>query len=141
MMSHHKSRRAALKTLFGSVLATQLLNGCSSDVNINKAIEALVKTLRHPGVAAHLGRLEVETNSELAPLTAKELAENIMNEIGLDIDSFNEDQISTLKEKLSHKIRDDFSNEAVTTVDGWLLSVTEASVCALVFLQLTQSSA
>ena len=138
-MSNDKTRRAALKTLVSSVLATQLLNGCSSEGNIKKAIETLVKTLRHPGVAAHLGRLEVETNSELAPLTEKELAENIMNEIGLDIDSFNENQISTLKQKLSSKIRDDFRNEAVTTVDGWMLSITEAKVCALVFLQVTQS--
>ena len=137
-----KSRRLLLRGIFGSACMVSILQGCASDNNNNIiAVEKLTSTLRHQGVAAHLGRLEVEAKPELQSMTQAQLVANILKSINLDIDAVANANADSIDERLSLKIRQDFSDESVTTVDGWLLSVTEAKICALVYLQITQTSA
>jgi len=138
MTIDRQSRRSVLIGIVGGVCATTLLPGCATENSKGQeAIESILKLLRHQGVAAHLGRLEVEANPELQSLTLEQLGADLLSAIGLDIDNITDNQIDTIHERLSIKIRQDFSDEAITTVDGWLLSATEAKACALVYLKIT----
>ena len=44
------------------------------------------------------------------------------------------DDLAALRRELSAAIRRDFSAERTTSLDGWILSQTEARLCALVTL-------
>jgi len=39
-----------------------------------------------------------------------------------------------LRSTIAARVRDDFSNSRVVSVDGWMLAVTEARLCALAYL-------
>ena len=137
----NESRRLLIKAIFSGVLAASLLPACSSQEPKNQlATETLTSLLRHHGVAAHLGRLHVEAEPELASMTKAQLAGDILSSINLNITKIDDTKVELISERLLAKIREDFAQEAVTTVDGWLLSVTEADVCALIYFQVTQTS-
>lgn len=141
MMSDTQNRRSALKKIVASIFAASLLPGCDNKDRVRQdVVENLSGLLRHPRVAAHLGRLETEANPKLKSVTIEDLVADILSSINLDIDNLSGQEIRTIAEKLTARIRQDFADESVTRVDGWLLSQTEAKVCALVFLDLTQAA-
>ena len=39
-----------------------------------------------------------------------------------------------MRRQIANQVRSDFANGAILDVDGWLLSITEARVCALICL-------
>ncbi len=140
-MTVKQSRRSVLKVVISSVCSSLLLPGCGTgESKPENAARQIREQLRHHGVAAHLGRLEVEANPKLKSMTPMQLTADVLSSIDLDINAINDAQIDSISERISTRIRQDFTDEAVTTVDGWLLSVTEAKACALVFLDITQSS-
>ena len=140
-MINCESRRTALRIILSAVLAGALIPGCSTEKSRSRAAtNRVLGLLRHEGVAAHLGRLEIEAKPELQSLTADQLAADILQAIDLDYHAISDSQIDLIRERLSTKVREDFANESITTVDGWLLSVTEAKACALVYLSIAQAS-
>jgi hypothetical protein len=42
--------------------------------------------------------------------------------------------VADLRLAIAERVRDDFANSRIAMVDGWMLSVTEARVCALAYL-------
>lgn len=142
MIITNQARRLVLTKIFSSVCVVALLPGCGADDSENQdAIERILSRLRYQGVAAHLGRLEVESRPELQSVTLEQLAADILSAIDLDINAIDDTQIDSIHERLSRKVRQDFADESVTAVDGWLLSLTEANVCVLVYLNIAQPSA
>ena len=139
MKTISESRRSLIKGMFGSVFVLSLLSACSTQESKSRqATQRLTSLLRHHSVAAHLGRLQIEANPALASMTKAQLASEIFDSINLDISTIDDTPVNLINEHLSARIRQDFADEAVTTVDGWLLSITEAQVCALVYLQVTK---
>ena len=140
MINISESKRSVLKIIVSSICAASMLSACGTNSRKRRyAIENLVSLLRYQGVAAQLGRLEIEANPELESMTVEQIAADILDTLSIDINTINDAQIDSIKQQLPLKIREDFTNEAVTTIDGWLLSKTEAKVCVLVYLKVSQS--
>ena len=92
----------------------------------------LVCLFRHPGGAAGLGRHylaaaagEADT-ARLVTLVSRQLKE-------LSEPVYRAPE-AELRSALDEKVRTDFARGEVVMVDGWLLSVTEARLCALATL-------
>ena len=134
------SRRHFLSRLLLSLPIVSFLSACGFGNNTQKAIDTLINLLRHHGVAAHLGRLNVETHPSLQSLTRKQLTSEILADIGLDFDTFEQTDPELIRQLLDERIRQDFTEEQVVTVDGWLLSQTEAKICALLYRNLEKQN-
>jgi hypothetical protein len=142
MMTDSQTRRSALKNIVISIYAALLLPGCDNNGHRRRiAVENLSNQLRHQTAASHLGRLALEAKPGLKSMTLEELVADILSSISLDLDSLTDEDIGIILENLPNRIRQDFTDEAVTIVDGWLLSQTEAKVCAVVYLNMAQNSA
>lgn len=88
--------------------------------------ERLVRLLPHADSAARTGRRYLEDTPREADAT-RLVALIGATPAGADSDA-------ALREYLEARIRQDFIDGATVAVDGWLLAVTEARLCALVSL-------
>jgi hypothetical protein len=85
--------------------------------------EPLARLLPHAENAARLGRRYLEETPQEAD------AAHLVALIGVAADTD-----AALRERLEARIRQDFIAGATVAVDGWLLSRTEARLCALLSL-------
>jgi len=88
--------------------------------------------LRHPDSAAWLGRLYLEVNPREADMAL--LVRLIGAARGPALPPASPTTDEALRADLAERIRNDFIYGNMVTVDGWLLSLTEARLCALVSL-------
>jgi hypothetical protein len=49
-------------------------------------------------------------------------------------DDFDISELPPDRPAIAARVRDDFANGRIVTVDGWMLSITEARLCALAYL-------
>ncbi len=92
----------------------------------------LADVLRHPDSAALLGRLYLDGNPREAD--AARLVTLIGASPGPALPPVSVATDEALRASLEERIRNDFINGDTVAVDGWLLSITEARLCALVSL-------
>lgn len=86
----------------------------------------LKKLMEDPNALAHFGHLYVEKYpNESEPLI---LESKILESAGLAGKTVDMPQLIA---ELQNKIRDDYTAESTVRLDGWLLSLTEARLCAL----------
>lgn len=88
--------------------------------------------LRHPESAAVLGREYLRTRA--AEADADELARRL-GLPGADLTALGPAEARSLKEEILRRHRDDFERGRVVDLQGWILSLTEVRLCALVSLQ------
>jgi hypothetical protein len=93
----------------------------------------LAGTLRHRDSAAVLGRLYLDTAPQEAD--AARLVTLIGAAKGPELPPVSTATDESLRASLEARIRNDFINGDTVAVNGWLLSITEARLCALVSLQ------
>jgi hypothetical protein len=126
-MSLRFTRRAFLTGLAAGVVGAALgLRLYWSGGSTTREAGRLAGVLRHPDSAALLGRLYLDGNPREADAT------RLVTQIGAMPDSAATDE--ALRASLDERIRNDFINGDTVTVGGWLLSITEARLCALVSL-------
>jgi len=92
----------------------------------------LTGVLRHPDSAALLGRLYLDGNPKEAD-TAR-LVTLINAARGPALPPVTAAPDESLRAGLEERIRNDFIHGDTVAVDGWLLSITEARLCALASL-------
>ena len=92
----------------------------------------LADMLRHPDSAARLGRLYLNEKPREADTTL--LVTLIGAARGPALPPASPTSEETLRADLEERIRNDFIYGNMVAVDGWLLSLTEARLCALVSL-------
>jgi hypothetical protein len=92
----------------------------------------LAGVLQHPDSAALLGRLYLDGNPREAD--AARLLTLIGASPGPALPPVSAATNEALRARLEERIRNDFINGDTVAVDGWLLSITEARLCALVSL-------
>jgi hypothetical protein len=66
--------------------------------------------------------------------TTEQLANEILAAASCDTETMKSKE--TVRHQIANRVRDDFAQGAIISVDGWLLSLTEARVYALVTLTL-----
>ena len=92
--------------------------------------EALLAAFRHPDSAAAVGRAFLAGH----PQDADTLVDSVTAGLrcrGCDPAVAGR---ADLRQAIAHEVRDDFANGRVVSVDGWVLSATEARLCGLAAL-------
>jgi len=126
-MSLRLTRRGFLAGLAAGVVGAALgLRLYWSGARTPAGAERLASTLPHSDSAVRLGRRYLEGAPEEAD------AAHLIALIGTLPAGTESD--AALRERLQARIRQDFIDGTTVAVDGWLLSLTEARLCALVSL-------
>ncbi len=86
-----------------------------------------------------LMRSEMLVSESLPPNgnSAEQLANAIL--VAAEIDSQAPKTTQVIRDRISNRVRKDFAEEAVISVDGWVLSLTEARLYALAALSVETS--
>jgi hypothetical protein len=126
-MSLHVTRRGFLTTLAAGILGAAIgVRLYWTKVRAPTEAGQLARLLPHADSAARLGRRYLEDTPQEADAT------RLVALMGTTLAAGESD--AALRERLETRIHQDFIEGATVSVDGWLLSVTEARLCALVHL-------
>ena len=126
-MSLRFTRRGFLAGLAAGIIGAALgLRLYRWHENDTRAAERLAGVFQHPDSAARLGRLYLDGAPQEADTA------HLLTLIGAAPAATETDE--ALRARLEARIREDFINDDLVAVDGWLVSRTEARLCALVSL-------
>jgi hypothetical protein len=128
-MSLRVSRRTVLAGLAAGIVAAAIgLRLYWPGGDVTREARRLADMLRHPDSAARLGRFYLEVNPREAD------AALLVTLISPALPPASPSADEALRADLEERIRNDFIYGNTVAVDGWLLSLTEARLCALVSL-------
>lgn len=129
------SRRAFLQITTSSVfiaILPAITAGCSTDnETINIAARRLVEVLNYPKKAREIGEIYINQVPETKQQSIDDLTRNILNTLNSDPESAVDMNDSSLHERLQKHVRQDFVDENIVIVKGWMLSKTEILLCSL----------
>jgi hypothetical protein len=132
-MSLRVSRRTVLAGLAAGIVGAAIgLRLYWPGGSIKREARRLAGMLRHPDSAAWLGRLYLDGKPREAD--AALLVTLIGAARGPTLPAISPTTGEALRASLEARIRNDFVYGNMVAVDGWLLSLTEARLCALVSL-------
>jgi len=132
-MSLRVSRRTVLAALAAGIVGAAIgLRRYWPGGDVTRDARRLAALLRHPDSAAWLGRFYLEVNPREAD--AALLVTLIGAARGPALPPASPSTDEALRADLEERIRNDFIYSNTVEVDGWLLSLTEARLCALVSL-------
>ncbi len=131
-----QTRRTFVKNALCITATAVIVPGCGfgGPPSVKEATSYLVGLVRHPEEARKMGSSYLKADEALESVSLHSLTEVILKDVG--VDNLNTPGISleTIGRKVASRVRQDFTDETVVTVNGWLLSRTEARLCALVHL-------
>jgi len=132
-MSLRVSRRTVLAALAAGIVGAAIgVRLYWPGGNVTRDARRFAGMLRHPDSAAWLGRFYLEVNPREAD--AALLVTLIGAARGPALPPASPSADEALRADLEERIRNDFIYGNTVSVDGWLLSLTEARLCALVSL-------
>ncbi|MDX1540201.1 MAG: hypothetical protein R3349_02235 [Geminicoccaceae bacterium] len=130
-MTHRTVPRLTRRWLMRASLIASLLPATSRAGPHADGAARLYRALARPDSARRVGRAVMRARGE--PHTSRELwAEFAGHQPGLAAAACHQVAPQELRVMLGEACRSDFGRGATVVVDGWLLSRTEALVCALV---------
>jgi len=137
-----QTRRTFIKYALCATATASIGPGCGSDrpPSLKEITRYLAGLLRHPEAAGQLGRKYIEIDSAVKSLSLEQLTKMVLQDIGLDNMKEPDTRLEEIGKMLTNKVRQDFADETVVIVDGWLLSKTEARLCALLHLYRNSNS-
>ncbi len=99
--------------------------------------EQLVYFLDYPEVAVTVGQGFLETDETLRANSLDQMIDKVLQSLDISKEQLPEITRSQLLEHMHRQVRSDFVNEQIVFVNGWLLSRTEARICAIQTLLLS----
>jgi hypothetical protein len=130
------SRRSFLKT--GLVLGGTALAGTGLHIarkaDARSIAEKLVQFLDEPDMAKSLGMALVTHDKSMRNMSINRIVDSLFLEIGISRNSVSDITQDSLLANLHTSARTDFIEENIVLIDGWILSRTEAYLCALLYL-------
>lgn len=141
MNKYLHSRRQFCQSVLCVAAGATMLPGCGDQpASRTEVARYLVTQIAHPRAAGAIGQHYLKGDPRLQGETAEHLTDMIMQSIGLNVNNLSTSNLPEVGKRLAKRVRHDFADETVVTVDGWLLSQTEARLCALVYLHRRASS-
>jgi hypothetical protein len=129
------SRRGFLKVTSYSALLTMvtvMTAGCSRDKNdLDIVAQRLIALLNHPERARELGAMYNAQLTETQPPSDEELTRQLLAKLGFDPKIITGHTLDTLETRFRQQVRQDFDDENIVIVKGWMLSKTEIMLCSL----------
>lgn len=132
----YRSRRTFLRRA-GLIAASSLvLPACGVLLapDLHSVAGEMTRLLRRREQARAMGRAFLEGRGMLETASVEAIARRLLDRMQLDLDGMMYLSVSDLRQTLAGCIREDFAAEDVAVVEGWLLSVTEAYLCALSYV-------
>ncbi len=130
----HASRRTFLKTVASTVLVSSVplsLISCGSKDSLEAIAKHLISQLEFPEEANKVGRLYITLAPEIEKQSYEALTEGVLAMLGVKLDTLSTENLGFLDSKIREKVHQDFVDENVVKLKGWMLSKTEATLCAL----------
>jgi len=120
--------------LIGLAAGTAGTAGCNVLLSPDpgEVAEALAGLLNDRPLAAELGRAFAASRPDMAAASLAGLVRTLAGRIGVDIDGAWTLRTGDLHRALARRVRDDFAEGEVETAAGWLVSRSEALLCAAV---------
>jgi len=129
------SRRDILKATACPLLVAMLSGlstGCGllrSDLEL--AARRLIETLNHRGRAREIGEDYLVQMPDTMGRSPEHLTRELLVALDVDPEDISGETLNMLNESLRNRVRQDFVDENVVVLGKWMLSRTEALVCAL----------
>ncbi|GMR06269.1 MAG: hypothetical protein BMS9Abin25_0854 [Gammaproteobacteria bacterium] len=131
-----KRRRAFLKT--GLFITGAAVIGTGLNFTVRPETQSIARILTHyldyPDLAIQLGKSIVKNEPALAKLTIEQLTDLVLQDAGLKKEQLTYYSLLTNKDSYRKTVHKDFDMENIVHVDGWVISRTEAHLCALLYL-------
>jgi len=136
MNPQSNARRGFCKTLLyiagGSVVST----GCpDSPATRAELVRFLTDQIVHHDIADRIGKKYLRQVNEPEQLSLDGLVDSLLSNLQLPVNDLSALSLQDLQTRLTRRVHQDFADEKTVIVDGWLLSATEARLCALVHVQ------
>ena len=129
-------RRSFLKRTF--MLAVSAFAGTACSLSFSPDLREVAKTatslLRRPHLAKNIGRHYIQQNVATDSLTPEQLMTRILEGTAIDPGYASHFKLFKMDDEIRRKVRKDFTLERTAKIRGWLLSETEAQLCALLVL-------
>ncbi|NOZ09924.1 MAG: hypothetical protein GXP09_02585 [Gammaproteobacteria bacterium] len=129
------SRRTVLKLAASLMLPTTLsafLVGCNPKMTATRsAAQRMIGVLNHINKAREIGAIYIDQTPGIRQLSAEQLTEKLLLMLALDPKYISTEILDSLDTRLRKQVRQDFVDENVQIVNGWMLSKTELALCAL----------
>ncbi len=127
------SRRGFLKTsvLLGGIGLASGGIYYAKVLHPREMAEQLVYFLEYPDLAKATGREVLATDLALQFDSLDQVVDKILQNIDLSKSQLSEISQNDLLDSLHQRVRSDFENENIVLVGGWVLSETEALLCAI----------
>ena len=132
------SRRGILKT--GLLLGGSALVGGELYIKTKPVLEIaeqLVYFLDYPEVALSVGQGLLDTDPASHAISADQMIDNLLESLEISREQLHGMARAEILERLHKQVRSDFEEERVVLDKGWILSRTEAQLCALRALLVT----
>lgn len=133
----NRSRREALRVIGCSSLVSLLpfsIAGCNwSRVPLKAIAQRMVSLLFYPEKAKEIGLLYIAEVSTVQSQTYEQLTEALLERLGLEQSQLSVENMALIDEKIKAVVRQDFMDEDVVMLRGWMLSRTELILCALAY--------
>ena len=133
----NRSRREALRVIGCSSLVSLLpfsIAGCNwSRVPLKAIAQRMVSLLFYPEKAKEIGLLYIAEVSTVQGQTYEQLTEALLERLGLEQSQLSVENMALIDEKIKTVVHQDFMDEDVVILRGWMLSRTELILCALAY--------
>jgi len=132
-----RSRRRFLKHT-GVFLVTGLATSGSDNLispDPHAIAAELIRLLHLRDQARRVGRSYLRANRSGEPDSVELLTRELLASLGLDVDHLGLVPADSLREAVMEKVHKDYADERIAVVDDWLLSETEARLCAILYLE------
>jgi hypothetical protein len=91
----------------------------------------MIEALNHPHRAREIGAAYIARTPGLETQSYEILTRNLLATLSIKFDEISHDTLDSLAMLLHDKVRQDFLDENVVVVEGFMLSRTEAMLCSL----------
>lgn len=124
------SRRTFLKVASSTLLIAS--SGCSlGKPSWEEISERMIGLLHYPERARLIGSLYIDATPEVHGLTFEQWAGELLRLLGLESDQITGEILNSLDQRIRRQIRQDFVDENVVIVKGFMFSKTEIMLCSL----------
>lgn len=131
------SRRRFLKHA-GVFLVTGIATSGSDTVissDPHSVAAELIRLLHMRDQAGHVGHAYLKAGGDPNLPSVADLTRTLLERLGFDVQHLTLVPTGTLRSIVVEKVHQDYEEEHVAVVDDWLLSETEANLCAILFLE------
>ena len=120
----------ASSTLFTTMFAVS--SGCSlGKTKLEQIAERMIEVLNYPARARLIGLLYIDGLPDVRELTFEQWTKRLLNVLNLDPENISREVLRSLDARLRKQVRQDFVNEDVVIVRGFMFSSTEIMLCSL----------